>query len=355
MDPKLWVDLVTQIKPQNFSFSLFTLLLVGCQLELNNPSKLVATASPLPDAVQVPFSQSFNFTDFTTSTLSDTTLFQTLDLSAALSTISQSDLGSASPGFSLGTFSGTFWDIPATFLRMDYTGTNRAFPNGSSATSGWQNMTSNVLLLHFEDAGGAVTFSDSSSSGLSLSCVAGCPTTSALGQVSNAESFPGGTMLRVPVAATFNSQTSFSISTWVKTAGAADQTIFSSYDGVHGYRVYLNPAGSLRSFNDATGVIDSQTTLNDGAWHHVVSIWGGGVNVLYVDGSARIAPPASFTPTSQENQIAGSCTGPNSTVCAQTLTGSLDEFAFFDRSLTPSEVSDIYERQSAVQDRKSVV
>ena len=142
-------------------------------------------------------------------------------------------------------------------------------------------------------------------------------------------------------AATFDIDGSFSFSLWVNldsTSGHMD--LVKMWDGgQHKFRLIRLNSSYLRFFTrnaDTTEhYIDASTLLSAGQWHHVVCVFEEGVKkTVYVDTSSNSSVSAPDIVTSQDSTmtLGGSAW----------LDGNIDEFGFWSRALTASEVSSLY-------------
>lgn len=151
----------------------------------------------------------------------------------------------------------------------------------------------------------------------------------------------------------FERTTSFSTSCWFKTSSTAAEFIISrqANSGLFpGWNVFIE-AGKIKIAlinNNGTSnrlFIETNSTFNDSNWHHCVMTYDGSSNTsglfIYIDGSLASVTvitnslSASIL-TSANFQISGR-DGPN-----VVLNGSVDEVAIYDKDLTASEVTDIY-------------
>lgn len=151
----------------------------------------------------------------------------------------------------------------------------------------------------------------------------------------------------------FERTTSFSISCWFKTSSTAVEFIVSrqANSGLFpGWNIFIE-AGKIKTAlinNNGTSdrlFIETNSVFNDSNWHHCVMTYDGSSNTsglfLYLDGSLASVTvitnslSASIL-TSANFQISGR-DGPN-----VVLSGNVDEVALYDKDLSASEVTAIY-------------
>jgi len=154
----------------------------------------------------------------------------------------------------------------------------------------------------------------------------------------------------------FEFNNSFSISAWFKTSAGVSQPILSNYDtsgNLRGYALFLTTAGklrfSLRSESGKNAEIETNTTFNNDAWHHVAVTTDGSGLVsglkIFVDNADQavttiednLDPPASNTIVHLEDIIIGS----NNNLI-DFFTGRIDEISVWNKKLSPIEVSNLF-------------
>lgn len=156
-----------------------------------------------------------------------------------------------------------------------------------------------------------------------------------------------------------------SFSMWLKvdnapTGGAAYYVFAKSGvgNGNRGYyAVYYESGGSTRmqvlasSNGTSYAIADGLLALGTGTWHHVVVVIDtGNTDILvYLDGNST--PAISQTSGIGAQWDANGFTfklGDHSTSVGQYWDGSIDEFGVWDKALTTSEISDLYNSGSAI-------
>jgi hypothetical protein len=151
--------------------------------------------------------------------------------------------------------------------------------------------------------------------------------------------------------------TEFSVSAWFRTNTSATMYILSSvgtggdfYDGFNLYLSSGNPnfvVGNGGSVYD--GAKNTSANLIDDSWHHVVGIMNGSTYTVYVDGSsigsANVGNgTVSTTPSTNGGDFKiGARYDDNNTFA---FNGYLDDVAVFNRALTSTDVSNIYNSET---------
>jgi len=120
-----------------------------------------------------------------------------------------------------------------------------------------------------------------------------------------AADFPGAGSMLVPFQAGLNVAGPFTFEFWMKPAAAASACVASSIKlGNSGWLFYNSTlvAGqwSFRTINSASANQNtSGGTVTPGVWQHVVGVWDGTANFLYVNGvQVATTPTATFLPNS---------------------------------------------------------
>lgn len=152
-----------------------------------------------------------------------------------------------------------------------------------------------------------------------------------------------------------SSVTAFSVSLWFRTSSTTTteyiiSAVGSGGDFYDGFNVYLagpSMQASLAVGNGGTAYDGAKntTTVNDDAWHHMVGVMNGSTYTVYVDGSTVGSTGVgnatiSTTPSSCGGDLKiGARFDDNNTYA---FNGYVDDVALFNRALTSSEVSNIY-------------
>jgi hypothetical protein len=151
-----------------------------------------------------------------------------------------------------------------------------------------------------------------------------------------------------------NSVSAFSVTAWFRTNTSATMYILSGvgsaggfYDG---FQVYLSSGNPhLAVGNGASGYDGAKNTsanLIDDTWHHVAAIMDGSTYTVYVDGSSTGSTDigngptiTTTTATNGDDFKIGARFDDNNTFA---FAGYVDDVAVFNRALTSTELSDIY-------------
>lgn len=153
--------------------------------------------------------------------------------------------------------------------------------------------------------------------------------------------------------------TSGTISAWVKTTDGVNSIVrhivyagSGNGDGLGGEQeLHLNMEGNSgdpQFFLEATAMgADVNTnavgSLNDGLWHHIVATWDGNIGIVYQDGQYRDSD--NYTPVGYTCTLA-TLIGSHSNRSSQpqrAWKGLIDEVRFYNRALTHSEVTELYQ------------
>ena len=91
------------------------------------------------------------------------------------------------------------------------------------------------------------------------------------------------------------------------------------------------------------GNCQTAVTVNDGAWHHVVGVYDGSTMKVYIDKIERASTSYSRTPYLSNDPFRMAYAGFHTY-----LNGWLDEVNLFNRALSPSNITDLYNQASLV-------
>lgn len=137
-----------------------------------------------------------------------------------------------------------------------------------------------------------------------------------------------------------SSLSEITISAWIRHgANGTFRSIVDRRDSnADGFDLYLSNASKL--FMRINGfTLQGSTTLDDGAWHHVVGVYDGSAIDLYVDGVLDAQASAGSTTI----DVTGSLfLGHNFDSSNFTLEGDLDDVAIYGRGLSDLEVFDLF-------------
>jgi len=153
---------------------------------------------------------------------------------------------------------------------------------------------------------------------------------------------------------TFEINVAFSWSVWLKptNTSAIRRLIGKSAQTAdeNGYRFFHNASGQLQSQlrSNSGGTVHTFTdlVLTAGAWNHVVFTFDGSSNQngikAYLNGTVSAVLPASAAMTGSFANTANLVFGYYQRTPGQYFTGNVDELAVFNKALTQTEVTEIY-------------
>jgi hypothetical protein len=192
--------------------------------------------------------------------------------------------------------------------------------------------------------------------------VTGPLTYTSSGKYSSGATFPSAPAAYVSLSATtYGIANNYSLACWIKTTATSQQQIFSSDKNGGGTRRVWQfrldgtgdgTAGLLRfvRFNSSNGLltnIANSTPLNTGNWVHVAATFDSAKgSYIYVNGVSAATDtvltannnPADAVPILGTYQGVGTPTTTTGSTGVLFI-GTMDEVLFFNRTLTPSEVS----------------
>ncbi len=219
---------------------------------------------------------------------------------------------------------------------------------------GGANMTGNVLLFHMNEEGGLLQDASGESNHASTS---NALTYNQSGKFNYAIDLDGSSSyIHVTDPASgaldFGASDSFTISTWVKTEQTADNyLVWKVLPGasMKGYQL-LQSNGNIKfnviNYTASTEWDVTGQTINDGEWHHIVAVRDAGSNELriYTDNKKNTSTDGSADLANWGNLVIGRKDLP--VCCNNYWNGTLDEFAMWNRSLSDTEVAELYQRGS---------
>lgn len=184
------------------------------------------------------------------------------------------------------------------------------------------------------------TAADSSGNG-NTGTVSGATWTT--GKVNNGLQFNGtSATVRANHSSSIGLTGNMTLSTWIKrSALSGTQILITKGDCVNNwlYQLFLNDANRLQFYTDGGGNSISSGSVTDTAWHHVAATKNGTAINFYIDGaSAGSATHGASAVISNGDILSfGSCGG-----IAEYFSGALDEVRIYNRALSSSEISDIF-------------
>lgn len=138
-------------------------------------------------------------------------------------------------------------------------------------------------------------------------------------------------------------EAAFSICTWVKldTLTSAEYIIYGRYGGgVSGAFLFQADSNSKWGIETGTGGFNNMyanTRLTPGAWTHLCAVRNGGTLYFYKNGAAD-----GSTAYTQPNSIVGADQFITAGQVSLALDGTLDDLRIYTRTLTPTEVNNLY-------------
>ena len=210
-------------------------------------------------------------------------------------------------------------------------------------------MTINDAITYYsmdnEDISGTVLYDVAGSNNGTLNNI-----TADTGKIANARSFNGSSSyIGVPqqVITDIIAADAWTIACWIKHGATIDvqgEYLFAGGNGGSflgtGVGINIKSTGEFRAFVGYSGsapIAESTATINDDAWHHVVATYDGTTIRLYVDNQAdgSISAPSPTWSTANNVEI-------GKLSSTRHWDGLIDEFAIYDRALSPTEVGDLY-------------
>lgn len=134
----------------------------------------------------------------------------------------------------------------------------------------------------------------------------------------------------------FDYTSNFSISGFFKQNDTGFNTLIGRRNGNNGYIIYLN-SGALNFYSNGINV-NFGGSINTTSWYHFVITHTGSTVTCYLNGSSLSSGSSTIVSAGATNFYAGR----NNTAGAYYLNGFMDEISVFDRVLTSTEASNIY-------------
>ena len=151
-----------------------------------------------------------------------------------------------------------------------------------------------------------------------------------------------------------NIRNNITVSAWVKTTDIdAGPVIGKNYlGGVVPFRIFVSDTTSVNAFGVYNGSVtggwiqaSSSTKVTDGNWHHLLGTYDSSNLIYYIDGVQRgITPFSGNLPTNDGNVYIGKY------ATTYFFNGTIDNVLIYDRTLSPSEVSSLYDGSKATYD-----
>jgi len=138
----------------------------------------------------------------------------------------------------------------------------------------------------------------------------------------------------------------FSVSVWVKTDLNDDfDIIYKMVGGNPGWGLYTNASGMpgfwAQGSAGAAVTLNALTAIGDGEWHHIAVTRGGNDFEIFLDGNSEDSDTVAVQNLNTSHNLE---IGKDNGVAGWEWNGTIDEVAIYNRSLTATEISDLYER-----------
>lgn len=220
----------------------------------------------------------------------------------------------------------------------------------SGYTTGSVDMTSNIMLLHMDEASWNGTSDEVvDSSGNGNHGTASGDATTAVGLLDNAGTFDGtGDYISIADADALDLTGNFTLSLWVKQGNSSGHAFYitkkeSNYQATAGYQWYWSDyQGGTVDFIGKGGDYERASLTREAGWHHHAVVMDSGSVTLYYDGS----------PISSSGYTNGSLTAGTDELWIQRKDtgqggygyGDIDEFAIWSTALTDEDIVAIFRR-----------
>jgi len=142
----------------------------------------------------------------------------------------------------------------------------------------------------------------------------------------------------------FNVSNTYSVSVWVKGEG---QICMNRVLGSYGHRTIDFTTSRLKTYNGSSDSYLYYTSPSTDDWHHIVVTRSGSTAYVYVDGS-QVASSTSMGTTNTGNSGMYIASGYNpdggyGSTPDQYFNGKMDQLRFFNKAVSSSEVTTLYE------------
>jgi len=214
------------------------------------------------------------------------------------------------------------------------------------------NMTNNVLLYHLdESSGNIIDYSGYSNTGTNNGASYG-----ANGKINKSLNFAGNGDVVESSSYNYTFKDELTLIAWFKYSGSgtgAPRILEISKDGnADSHCLAPDGDGSLRAWAECgTGsrvaTTDDATNYNDGNWHFMVYTYSNPNGILYVDGVQTVTASGACSDLQDGQELvigAISDVSGSYTHAQHEFDGWIDEIAIFNRTLSATEVLDLYKR-----------
>lgn len=139
-----------------------------------------------------------------------------------------------------------------------------------------------------------------------------------------------------------NTKNNFTYSAWLRTngkgAGVTGAILYSSADPItySGWAIMIN-SGKFGLFTNGAGWVFADSIMADRTWRHIVAVMDDETVYFYLDGEADGSGASSFAGDYTGTRVIGRLASPSY------YSGHMDDIMIFNRSLSASEVKELYE------------
>ena len=172
----------------------------------------------------------------------------------------------------------------------------------------------------------------------------------AAGKFSGASQFDGdGDLVLVPnkPSLNFGANVQFAISLWVKSNGTDTGQVLFSKRGSAGYDMFLSPGNTIFRIDEGTNDVYTNFAYPyDNNWHHIVAMRNATHHSVWVDGAFRAS--TADTSLADLTDTINLAIGNENGWAPSAITGSIDELAIWNRSLSSQEIQQLYSSTSPI-------
>lgn len=279
---------------------------------------------------------------------------------ASLKAIDQTDDNNSSSGFGGGSHNNTFWNSSSNSLEIDRFGNIEELPD-SGGMAAWVDMTQNVFLAHLnnETASNNTVLLDSSGNGNNGILVTDNGTNNKISesQINSGLHLDGNGDYGDFPSLDSLIDNNFTLCSW---ANAEDYTDYQKIAGTlnnnnspsSGFALYSNADGrTMRAIVNNVIVNDTSTySLNEWNFWCISYSSSGSQIKLYRNGVVKNTGTGSYTDSGKKFGIGNIGSDASSFNASQGWQGKIDEVAVWNRTLSESEILDIYTKQSPVNE-----
>jgi Concanavalin A-like lectin/glucanases superfamily len=240
----------------------------------------------------------------------------------------------------------------STYCVSTVTDSNNCGMCGNTCSSATPTFVDSGLLGYWKLNEGTGTTSADSSGNSHTATLTNSPTWTTAGYSGNALTFDGATnYLNATIGGTFGTNTNISATGWVYATSSTNGPIFG---------VTNTPPGTgwnmpFLSINGATvygwvwygagGGTAQSATVSLNAWHHLAVTYdpsGAGTQKFYVDGALSGTQAGVYNPSNGTDTFTTEIQGAKPSLVGNFLKGTIDDLRAYNRTLSASEISIIY-------------